>query len=29
LHKEVKPGTLAGTIRQAQVPADEFLRALK
>jgi predicted RNA binding protein YcfA (HicA-like mRNA interferase family) len=29
LHKEVKAGTLAGIIRQAQVSADEFLAAVK
>jgi predicted RNA binding protein YcfA (HicA-like mRNA interferase family) len=27
LHKEVKRGTLAGIIRQAQVETDEFLAA--
>lgn len=27
LHKELKSGTLAGIIRQAQVTVEEFLRA--
>lgn len=29
LHKEVKTGTLAGILRQAQVSQDEFLGAVK
>jgi predicted RNA binding protein YcfA (HicA-like mRNA interferase family) len=29
LHKEVKTGTLAGILRQAQVGQDEFLGAVK
>lgn len=29
LHKEVKAGTLAGILRQAQVSADEFVEAAK
>jgi len=28
LHREVKIGTLAGLLRQAQVSPDEFLQAL-
>jgi predicted RNA binding protein YcfA (HicA-like mRNA interferase family) len=28
LHKELKLGTLAGIIRQAQISQDEFLRAV-
>lgn len=28
-HREVKLGTLAGILRQAQVAADDFLAALK
>jgi predicted RNA binding protein YcfA (HicA-like mRNA interferase family) len=28
LHKEVKTGTLAGLLRQAQVSPDEFMRTL-
>lgn len=29
MHKEVKVGTLAGILRQAEVPAEEFLAALQ
>jgi predicted RNA binding protein YcfA (HicA-like mRNA interferase family) len=29
LHKEVKLGTLAGVLRQADVSADDFLAALQ
>ena len=29
LHREVRIGTLAGILRQAQVPPDDFLAALK
>jgi predicted RNA binding protein YcfA (HicA-like mRNA interferase family) len=29
LHKEVKTGTLAGILRQAQISQDEFLGAVK
>ena len=29
LHKEVKTGTLAGILRQAQLGQDEFLGAMK
>jgi predicted RNA binding protein YcfA (HicA-like mRNA interferase family) len=29
LHREVKLGTLAGIVRQAQLQPDEFLAALK
>jgi predicted RNA binding protein YcfA (HicA-like mRNA interferase family) len=29
LHKEVKTGTLAGILRQAQVGQDEFLGSVK
>jgi predicted RNA binding protein YcfA (HicA-like mRNA interferase family) len=29
LHKEVKTGTLAGILRQAQLGQDEFLGAVK
>ena len=29
MHKEVKTGTLAGIIRQAQLSVDEFLAAAK
>jgi predicted RNA binding protein YcfA (HicA-like mRNA interferase family) len=29
LHKEVKTGTLAGILRQAQISQDEFLEAVK
>ena len=29
LHREVKTGTLAGILRQAQVGQDEFLGAVK
>ena len=29
LHKEVKTGTLAGILRQAQVSQDEFLGAVR
>ncbi|MDQ2764505.1 MAG: type II toxin-antitoxin system HicA family toxin [Pseudomonadota bacterium] len=29
LHKEIKTGTLAGLLRQAQVSADEFMTALQ
>lgn len=29
LHKEVKTGTLAGILRQAQLTQDEFLGAVK
>jgi predicted RNA binding protein YcfA (HicA-like mRNA interferase family) len=29
LHREVKTGTLAGILRQAQVSQDDFLGALK
>jgi predicted RNA binding protein YcfA (HicA-like mRNA interferase family) len=29
LHREVKTGTLAGILRQAQVTQDEFLGAVK
>ncbi len=29
LHKEVKTGTLAGILRQAQIGQDEFLGAVK
>jgi predicted RNA binding protein YcfA (HicA-like mRNA interferase family) len=29
LHKEVKTGTLAGILRQAQLRQDEFLGAVK
>jgi hypothetical protein len=29
LHREVKTGTLAGIVRQAQVHPDEFLAVLK
>ncbi len=29
LHKEVKTGTLAGLLRQAQVGLDEFLGAVR
>ena len=29
LHREVRIGTLSGILRQAQVPADDFLAALK
>lgn len=28
LHREVKAGTLAGLLRQAGVPADEFINSL-
>ncbi len=28
LHREVKTGTLAGVLRQAGVPAEEFLKIL-
>jgi predicted RNA binding protein YcfA (HicA-like mRNA interferase family) len=28
LHKEVKRGTLAGILRQAQLTADEFMQGL-
>ena len=28
LHAELKIGTLAGLLRQAEVPPEEFLRAL-
>ena len=28
LHREVKIGTLAGILRQAGIPAEEFLAAL-
>ena len=28
LHSEVKVGTLAGVLRQAEVSADEFIAAL-
>lgn len=28
LHREVKTGTLAGVLRQAGVPAEEFLKVL-
>ncbi|MFZ4760543.1 MAG: type II toxin-antitoxin system HicA family toxin [Burkholderiaceae bacterium] len=28
LHRELKVGTLAGVLRQAQVQADEFIGAL-
>jgi predicted RNA binding protein YcfA (HicA-like mRNA interferase family) len=28
LHKEVKKGTLAGILRQAQMSPDEFMRGL-
>lgn len=27
-HKEIKVGTLAGVLRQAEISADEFLRVL-
>lgn len=29
LHKEVKTGTLAGIIRQAELSHDEFIKAIK
>lgn len=29
LHKEVKTGTLAGILRQAQISQDEFLGAVR
>jgi predicted RNA binding protein YcfA (HicA-like mRNA interferase family) len=29
LHKEVKRGTLAGVLRQAQVTTEEFLAAVR
>lgn len=29
LHAEVKVGTLAGVLRQAEVSADEFMQALR
>jgi len=29
LHPEIKRGTLAGILRQAQVTGDEFLRAMQ
>lgn len=29
LHREVKTGTLAGVLRQAQVSQDEFLGAMR
>jgi predicted RNA binding protein YcfA (HicA-like mRNA interferase family) len=29
LHREVKLGALSGILRQAQVPPDDFLNALK
>jgi len=29
LHRELKIGTLAGVLRQAQVSADEFVKAAK
>jgi hypothetical protein len=29
LHDEVKVGTLAGVLRQAEVAADEFIEALR
>ena len=29
LHKEIKSGTLAGIIRQAQLTQNEFLRAVR
>ncbi len=28
-HREIKTGTLAGIIRQADISADEFIRALQ
>ena len=28
IHAEVKVGTLAGVLRQAEVPTEEFLRVL-
>lgn len=28
MHAEVKVGTLAGVVRQAEVPTEEFLNAL-
>ena len=28
MHSEVKVGTLAGVLRQAEVPSDEFIAAL-
>jgi predicted RNA binding protein YcfA (HicA-like mRNA interferase family) len=28
LHKEVKRGTLAGILRQAQLTSDEFIQGL-
>ena len=29
MHSDVKVGTLAGLLRQAEVPTDEFLQALR
>ncbi len=29
MHAEVKIGTLAGLLRQAEVTAEEFIRALR
>ncbi|MCE9545564.1 MAG: type II toxin-antitoxin system HicA family toxin [Planctomycetia bacterium] len=29
LHSEVKVGTLAGVLRQAEVPREEFVQALR
>jgi predicted RNA binding protein YcfA (HicA-like mRNA interferase family) len=29
MHKEVKAGTLAGVLRQAEVTPEEFIRALR
>lgn len=29
LHKEVKTGTLAGILRQAELTQDEFCKAIK